>query len=80
MERRILPTTYVSANQLTASIASSYLASQGTVSISVNSSNSLPFTVVGSVGQQMSIFPTAITFNGLADGPALGGERFRLDE
>jgi hypothetical protein len=66
-----LPTTFVSASQLTAIIDSSLIAAQGAVLVSVSSgANSLPFTVVGGAGRQLTVFPTELNFSGRAGGPS----------
>ena len=67
----MVQTTFVSANQLTATIDATLIGSQGVISVSVSSgSNSLPFTVSGGPAQQLSVFPAELNFTGLAGGPS----------
>jgi sugar lactone lactonase YvrE len=76
-----VPTTYVSANQLTASIAASLIASPGTATITVvttgaGTSNALIFTINPGPPVISGLSPSAVTAGGPAFTLTVGGSEF----
>ncbi len=62
-----LPTTYVSANQLTASVSASFIASQGTVNVTVQNSGGAASSLLMFTTSQ-SVWRFALTSGSLANG------------
>ena len=67
-----LPTTFVNATQLTATVSATFIVAQGSVSIAVTLgngvSNALSFTITSGAGP-LSVFPTELNFSARSGAP-----------